>query len=127
MNWHDIQKLETLQLQLKKLGYVMGHSKYSSSGSYTIGVYPLNDQLPIYSRDAELFSGDTESIAIWIRGIQHRNDYLHMLKATTDEKIKCLEEKYINSRIQKGMLEKIKNPDKKLDKHTSDLIELRAK
>ncbi len=126
MNWYDIQKLETLQFRLKKLGYVMSQSKYSN-GSYAIGIYPLNDQLPIYCRDAELFSGDTNSIEAWIRGIEHRNDYLYMLKATNDKKVKALEEKYVKSRIQKGMLEKIKNPDKKLDKNTEDFIKLRAK
>jgi hypothetical protein len=126
MNFYDIQTLETLKFRLKKLGYVMRQSKHSS-GNYAIGIYALDDQLPIYSRDAELFSGDTESISAWIQGIEHRNSYLYMLKATNDEKIKALEDKYVNSRIQRGMLEKIKNPDKKLDKHTTDLIELRAK
>jgi hypothetical protein len=84
----------------------------------------LDDKLPIYSRDAELFTGTTEAISSWLRGIEHRNDYLTMLKATSDDKIKTLEEKYVKTRIQKGMLEKIKDPDKKLDKHTQDFIDL---
>jgi hypothetical protein len=127
MNWHQIEQLERLRGRLTKLGYVMSPSKYSTSGDYLIGVYPLNDKLPIYSRDAELFTGTTEAIESWLRGIEHRNDYLTMLKATSDDKIKTLEEKYVKTRIHKGMLEKIKNPDKKLDKHTQDLIELSGK
>jgi hypothetical protein len=127
MNWHDIQKIETLQIRLGKLGYVMRQSKHSYSGEYNIGVYPLDRQLPIYSRDAELFSGTVEMIEAWIRGVYHKNEYLLMLKAITDEKIKNLEQKYIKIRIHKGMLEKIKNPDKTLDKHTQDFIDLQSK
>jgi hypothetical protein len=127
MNWHDIQQLEALQTRLKNLGYVMRPSKYSYSGECRIGVYPLDDNLPIYSRDAELFAGDTEMIMVWIRGIEHRNEYLEMLKVTTKKKIKTLEEKYIKTRLQKAMLHKIKDPDVPLDKHTQDLIGLRNK
>lgn len=127
MNWHDIQKVETLQNQLKKLGYVMRQAKYSSSGEYLIGIYPLDDHLPIYSRDAELFSGTVEMIEVWIRGVCHKHEYFYMLKAITDNKIKNLEEKYIKNRIHRGMLDKIKDPDKKIDAHTQDLINRRSK
>lgn len=127
MNWNDIQILEALKNRLKKLGYMMLQSKWSTSGSYLIGVYPLDDKNPLFSRDAEVFSGDTENIASWVRGIEHQNNYLMMLKAISEKKTKSLEENYISNRIQKGMLEKIKNPDKKLDQHTEDLIRLRSK
>lgn len=127
MNWYDIQQLESLQIRLKKLGYVMMQSKWSTSGSYTIGIYPLDDKNPLFSRDAEVFSGTTEHIISWVKGIEHQNGYLMMLKATTEKKIKDLEEKYIKNRIHKGMLQKIDDPNKKLDQHTEDLIKLRTK
>jgi len=127
MNWNDIQQLDTLKNRLKKLGYCMCQSKYSYAGEYSIGVYPLDDKIPIYSRDAELFSGTVEMITAWLRGVEHNYNYLIMLKATSENKIKNLEEKYIKNRIQNGMLQKISHPDKKLDKHTEDLIALRAK
>jgi hypothetical protein len=124
MNWYDVQALKRLEERLTKLGYVMMTSRY---GNGEIGVYPLEDKNPIYSRDAQLFGGTVEQIICWVTGIEHQNTYLMMLKATNDDKIKTLEEKYVKTRIQKGMLEKIKDPDKKLDKHTRDLIEMRAK
>lgn len=127
MNWYDIQRVEALKDRLKKLGYVMSQSKWGASGSYTIGVYPLDDKNPLFSRDDEVFSGDAESIASWLKGIEHQNNYLMMLKATTEKKIKSLEEKYIKNRTQKGLLQKISDPNKKLDQHTEDLIKLRAK
>ena len=127
MNWNDIQKLEALKIRLNKLGLVMSQSKYSYSGEYSIGVYPIDDKLPIYSRDAELFSGSTEMIEAWLRGFERCNEYLLMLKAFNPKKVKSLEEKYIKNRTQRAMLEKIQNPDKEFDKHTEDLIKLRGK
>lgn len=127
MNWYDLQNIDRLRARLTKLGYVMRQSKYSNSGEYKIGVYPLDDNVPIYSRDAELFTGNTEMIIAWVSGIEHRNEFLTMLKATSETKIKTLEENYIKNRIQKGMLEKIKDPDRKVDKHTQDLIDMQNK
>jgi hypothetical protein len=123
MNWYDIQQLENARNRLTKLGYQMRQSKYGNSGDYKIGIYPLDKELPLYSRDAELFCGDLNSILAWLAGIEQRNMYLTMLKAYTDERVKKLEEKYIKSRIHKAMVDKIKNPDKKIDKHTQDLME----
>lgn len=127
MNWYDIQILERLRVRLKNLGYTMKQSKYNNSGEYLIGIYPLNDKVPIYSRDAEVFAGTIEVISAWARGIEHQTDYLVMLKATSDKKIKKLEDKYIKDIIHKGMLQKIKNPDQNVDKHTQDLINLQNK
>jgi hypothetical protein len=124
MNWHDIDLLDRVVTTLNQLGYKIAPAKYGRS---EIGVYPLEDKNPLYSRDAEIYAGTLEQIACWMRGVQHQDGYLKMLKATSDKRIKELEEKYVKSKIQKGMLEKIKNPDKKLDKNTEDLIKLRAK
>lgn len=105
----------------------MRQSKHGNAGEYKIGIFPLDDNLPIYSRDAQLFSGDTEMIMSWVRGIEHRNEYLHMLKAVSEKKIKTQEENYVKHRIQKAMLQKINNPDQKIDKHTQDLIDSQIK
>lgn len=126
MNWHDIQNVENLKLRLNKLGYKMDHSKWSSSGQFLIGVYPLEDRNPIYSRDAELYTGTVEAIISWVRGIEHQNEYLLMLKATTEKRIKALEDKYVKTLIQKGVVQKIKDQNIKLDKHTEDLIKINS-
>lgn len=124
MNWNDIQLLDRVVTTLNKLGYKINPAKY---GQGSIGVYPLEDKNPLYSRDAEVYTGTIEQIACWMRGVQHQDGYLKMLKATSDERIKVLEEKYIKKKIQQGLLDKIKNPDIKVDKHTQDLINLQSK
>jgi len=124
MNWNDIQLLDRVVTTLDKLGYKISPAKY---GQGSIGVYPLEDKNPLYSRDAEVYTGSIEQIACWMRGVEHQDGYLKMLKATSDERIKLLEEKYIKKLVQQGLLDKIKNPDIKVDKHTQDLINLQSK
>lgn len=128
MDWTDVQLLNKVVDGLSKLGYYVKATKHSYQDKRClVGVYPLEDKNPLYSRDAELFTGTMEEIVCWMRGINHRNEYLSMLKATTEKRIKDLEEKYIKNRLQTAMLHKIKNPDKPIDKHTQDLIDLQNK
>jgi hypothetical protein len=124
MNWNDIQLFRRVEDRLKILGYQMMPSKY---GIGEIGVQPLDDKNPIYSRDAEVYCGSIEQIACWIRGIEHQDGYLKMLKATSDAKIKSLEEKYIKKLENQAMLDQIRDPDKKINKHAHDLIKARNK
>ena len=124
MNWHDIDLLDQVVTTLNQLGYKIAPAKYGRS---EIGVFPLEDKNPLYSRDAEVYAGTLEQIACWMRGVQHQDVYLKMLKATSDKRIKELENNYVKSKIHKGMLEKIKNPDKTLDKHTQEFIDLHNK
>jgi NifB/MoaA-like Fe-S oxidoreductase len=127
MDWNDIQLLDRVVSSLEKLGYKIVPTKYGYGNKSEIGVISLNDKNPIYSRDAEVFTGSLEEISVWIRGVQHQNNYLLMLKATTERRIKILEEKYVKNLLQKAMLQKIKDPDQPLDKHTRDLIDLQNK
>lgn len=124
MNWHDIQLLDRVVTDLNKLGFKIKNARY---GQGSIAVYPLDDKNPLYSRDAEIYTGTVEQIMCWIRGVQHRDDYLKMLKATNDKKIKELEEKYIKKLKHEAMLSKIKDPDKKLDNDTQYFVDSTSK
>jgi hypothetical protein len=124
MNWNDIQLLDTVVTRLINLGYKIKPSKYGIS---EVGVYPLDDKNPLYSRDAEVYTGTIENIACWMRGVEHQDGYLKMLKATSDKKIKQLEEKYIKKLEHQAMLDKISDPDKKISKHAQDLIDMKNK
>jgi hypothetical protein len=127
MDWNDVELLDTVVQRAAKLGFKISRTNYGYSGKTLVGVFPLEDHNPLYCRNAELFTGTMEEIMIWFRGIEHRNDYLRMLKATSDRRIRTLEEKYIKKEKQKAMLEKISDPDKKISKHTEDLIKMRNK
>jgi hypothetical protein len=123
MNWNDIQFIKRTEERLTKLGYKMMPPRYGGE----ISVYPLDDKNSIYSRDADVFSGTVEQIACWIRGVEHQDGYLKMLKATSDARIRNLEEKYKKELEHQAMLDLISNPDKKIDKHTKDLMDAKSK
>jgi len=124
MNWNDIQFLDKVVNALTKLGYKIKPAKY---GQGSIGVYPLEDKNPLYSRDAEVYTGTIEQIACWMRGVEHQDGYLKMLKATSDKRIKELEEKYIKKLEHQTMLDIIRDPDQKINKHAKDLINAKSK
>jgi hypothetical protein len=123
MNWYSIVQIEAVKTRLNNLGYKMLPAKYRQDG--LIGIYPADDKNPLYSRDAEVFCGTVEDITAWVRGIEHQSGYLKMLKATSDKKIKALEEKYVKTRLQKAAVDKIKDGSTKIDKHTQELIDIK--
>lgn len=127
MNWHDINQLKALETRLKKLGYIMHQSKWSNYGEYRIGIYPDDDANPILSRDAEIFAGTTDEILCWVQGIEHRNMYLFILKATNETKIKKLEEKYVKKKAHEAAIRLIKNPKQKLSEEDKDYMKMAAK
>ena len=128
MDWTDVQLLDKVVNGLQKLGYYTKNTKYGyQDGRCLVGVYALEDKNPLYSRDAELFTGTIEEIACWMRGVNHRNEYLSMLKATTEKRIQDLEEKYRKKLKHQAMVDAIKDPDKKIHKHTEDLIKSESK
>lgn len=124
MNWHDIDLLDRVVTTLNQLGYKLAPAKYGRS---EIGVFPLEDKNPLYSRDAEVYAGTLEQIACWMRGVQHQDGYLKMLKATSDKRIKELEEKYVEKLTHQAMLDAIRDPNEKINKHAHDLIKLKSK
>jgi hypothetical protein len=127
MDWNDVELLERVVKGLEQIGFKIKPTKYGYGGRTLVGVFPLGDKNPLYSRDAEVFTGTMEEISIWMRGVGHRNDYLLMLKATTEKRIQDLEEKYKKKVKHDAMLEKIRNPDKKIDSHAEDLIKSESK
>ena len=58
----------------------MCHARnYHSEFGDTVCVKPRGDSLPIYSRDAELFTGSVESLEVWLRGIEWARKYDSLL------------------------------------------------
>lgn len=127
MNWYDINQFKSLETRLKKLGYIMLQSKWSNSGEYRIGIYPDDDRNPILSRDAEIFAGTTDEILCWVMGIEHRNVYLSVLGATSEEKIKKLEEKFVRKKAHEATIRLIKNPKENLSEDDKEFMKMANK
>ena len=99
--YNTVLQIRKLEDKIEKMGFRMGNSKYPRYNEYgtTIGLMPKDDKLPIYSRDAELFSGTIEEAEIWLRGVEFATEYLKMIKLVTDEKIKRKEQDMRNSQL----------------------------
>ena len=83
-----IRKIKSLEEQLNALGMRWGFDKhgYRPEFSDLVAVYPLEDNLPIYSRDAELFVGTLADLERWLQGVRWARDYDIMLQLSNDKK-----------------------------------------
>jgi len=72
----------------------MGHSKHGHYREYgdILAVFPLNDALPIYVRDAELFAGTLDELSKWLQGAQWMYDYHKMLGLVNEAKVQKKED-----------------------------------
>lgn len=84
--------------------------RYEENRADTISLKPRNDCLPVYSRDAELFSGAIEQVEIFLEGFAKAKMYLDMVGACPAKKVVEYENKY-RAAIEKR---RIKEEQKKM-------------
>jgi len=51
-----------------------------------VALYPADDALPVYSRDAELFVGTFSDVEIFLAGWSRAQQYDHFLRMTDDKR-----------------------------------------
>ena len=75
-----VLRLRKFEEEIAALGFRMGYSKYHYHDTDQIALFPKDDDcLPIYSRDAEIFTGTIEQCELWMRGIKWAREYASML------------------------------------------------
>lgn len=97
--YQAVLELRRLEADLDQLGLMLCNPKHGSwsSDQYTdrAGVKPKDaESLPIYSRDAELFTGTLEQIKVWLVGVRWAREYDMMLKLSDEKKRTKKEEDY---------------------------------
>ena len=100
--YQDIIRMQRLIKKCDDLGFMMASSKHGFSQTYgdVVGLRPKdNDALPIYSRDAEIFTGTLEQLEVWLSGINWARDYDRMLKVSNDKKRERKEQDVRNQRL----------------------------
>lgn len=100
IGYNDLQRIRSVECQLDKLGMMLASPKYNNATS-AVGVYPKDDECPIYSRDAELFSGSIEEVECWILGILWARTYDHLLGLSDDKKRDKKVQSWKNKRLLK--------------------------
>jgi hypothetical protein len=80
--YSHILAIEELKAKCDELGFRMGYSQhgyYDKEFGDVVSVFPKDhDALPVYSRDAHLFTGTIESLKMWIAGIEWARNYDRM-------------------------------------------------
>lgn len=86
--YNTILRFRRLEEQVEKLGFMFSHPKngYDGDADY-VALKPKDEEsAPIYSRDAEVFTGTLEDLAVWVRGVEWARNYDRMLRVSDDDK-----------------------------------------
>ena len=106
--YHAVQELRRLEADLDRMGLMLCNPKHGSGSgddySDRAGVKPKDaEALPIYARDAELFTGSLEQIRTWVIGVQWARQYDMMLKLSDDKKRTKKEEQYRHASMLRAL------------------------
>lgn len=112
--YHTILRIRRLEEEVNKLGFRMGnpkHGNYRQEFGDVVALFPKDDCLPIYSREAELFVGTLEEMEVWLRGWQKAVEYHRMLIGNTFEKtVARKEQDYRNRELLRKISEAGQEP-----------------
>jgi hypothetical protein len=87
--YQAIIELRRLEKAVDELGFMLASPRSGSWGNDgdKVSLKPKDaDSVPIYNRDAEVFTGTLEQLQTWIRGVNWAREYDSMLKLSDDKK-----------------------------------------
>jgi hypothetical protein len=121
--YNAVLELRRLEADLDKLGLMLCAPKHGnwSGDNYDdrAGVKPKDaTSLPIYNRDAELFTGSLVQIRTWLIGVQWARQYDTMLKLSDDKKRAAKEDQERARQFsvkQRQLLEELKKDHTKVE------------
>jgi len=106
--YQAILNLRKLEARIDRLGFRMGNPKngnYRQEFGDLVALFPKEDTLPIYSRDAEIYVGTLEAMEYWLNGFEKAREYDRMLMGQAHEKKRERKEQDYRNR---ELLKKIK-------------------
>ena len=86
---------QRIEESAKLLGFRLGsprHGWSSVEDGDMVSVYPDGEALPIYSRDADIFTGTFGQLETWLRGWMQAQQYDAMLRMTDDKRRRKFED-----------------------------------
>ena len=110
--WNQVQRVRRLEEQVDKLGFKFAKPRHGDwvEENQRLSLVPKDhNSLPIYSRDAELYSGSLEDIDVWLAGVQWAREY-DMLLRLSDSKKRARKEQDERNRILMKTLKDSKIP-----------------
>ncbi len=106
--WQLLKSFRDVEERASKIGLKFAPSKYSGMEFDTIALMPLDEHLPVYNREAEIFQGTLQDIDKWLRGVEWSRNYDNLMMSKNDEKRKTAETRY----QQRELLKVIRDGEK---------------
>lgn len=107
---YEINKIRRIEKELNELGFVLAQPKHgwNTHDMNHVAIIPKDvNALPVYSRDAELFSGTLEQLEVWLRGVEWARQYDYLLKVSDEKKRERKEQDLRN----KQLIQRLKNEE----------------
>ena len=84
IGYETILRIRQVEEQANDLGFRFANAKtYSQTYGDRICLMPATDiSLPIYTRDAEIFTGTLDDVRTFLRGIEWAREYDRMIKVS---------------------------------------------
>jgi|688.fasta_scaffold04955_38 hypothetical protein len=103
--WQLLKSFRDVEERANKIGLKFAPSKYSGMEFDTIALMPLDEHLPVYNREAEIFAGTLQDIDKWLRGVEWARNYDDIMKVSTHDKRQTAESKYQQRELLKVIRE----------------------
>lgn len=93
--------IKSVEKKANDLGFKFKPYRFSdSTNAKLISLEPIDDMsYPIYSRDAQIFTGTMDQINSYLHGIEFMKQYLERLNIVSDKKISDAEQKVRNRQL----------------------------
>ena len=91
-----IDRIDRVRAAVDRLGFCMGKTPYHLSEDLdSITLYPKDNALPIYAKDAALFTGNLAELEQWLKGVDWARQYDSYLGAMSDKRREQYEAKEV--------------------------------
>ena len=94
--YQTFKRWQRIEEHAGKLGFRIGNPKHgwgSSDSGDTVAIFPKEEELPTFTRDAEIFNGSFRELEIFLMGWERSQQYDMLLRLTDDKKRKFYEDK----------------------------------
>lgn len=107
-----IARIRQLEHCCRALGFEFARPKHGMRNHDVLALIPIADQLPVYSREAEVFVGTIEELEVWLRGVEWARQYDQLLRLSNQTKRERREQAFRNQQLM-AILSKNFQEDKK--------------
>jgi hypothetical protein len=110
IGYEQIAQMRRAEKQAEELGFMFAYPKHGWGGDSNnfLALRPKDaDSLPIYARDAQMFTGTLDDVENFMAGIKWARDYDHMLRVSDSKKRERKEQDVRN----KKLIDKLRNEE----------------